>query len=104
MAEAAASPKRGLKYYLKRSMIYLVVLYLALVLLLFIFQRKLIYFPGALEDPAPTAFGWRVDQARAVETKTADGISLRGWHVLPDVEKPDAADPAVLERKFDAFM
>lgn len=63
--------------------------YLGVLLLVTIFQRRLIYHPataGAIEiSDSP----FSAERARTVTVTTSDGLVLRGWHVLPNNASPD---------------
>lgn len=57
-------------------------IYLALVGLLWVFQRSLIYLPG-MAGPPPAAAG--LADMREVHVETADGLRLLAWHRPPVV-------------------
>ena len=79
-----AKPARyGLKYYVRRTVIYALSSYLLLCLLLFLFQRKLLYPASRMQDGLPERHGLPVRQARLISALTGDGITLGGWHLLP---------------------
>lgn len=52
---------------------------------LFVFQRKLMYFPSRA-DVAPAEVG--LPQARVLHLKTSDGETLVAWHIAPKPGKP----------------
>ena len=79
--ERSRKPRRDWRRYLKRAMIEIVAGYLVLCLVLFIFQRKLIYFPAKESDMSPKNYGFAPQQAQALENRTADGLTIRGWHL-----------------------
>lgn len=56
------------------------VAYVIVAILLFVFQRNLLYFPDGVR-PTPAAFG--VADMRPVELHTADGIALLAWWKPP---------------------
>ncbi|MCZ7647625.1 MAG: alpha/beta hydrolase [Planctomycetota bacterium] len=96
-----ASPAHyRLGYYLKRTVIYALTLYLLLCLALFVFQRKLIYVPvrDAAVDPARA--GLPRQSARNVAAQAADGVPLGGWQLLP----ADASAPGPEAPDFDAAL
>jgi len=59
-------------------------LYLGLCLLLWVFQGRLIYFPGGPPDVTPAALGLSYEE---LELVTSDGVHVHGWLVA-------APDPA----------
>lgn len=59
--------------------------YLALVALLYLTQRSLLYFPDARRTP-PAAAG--LPQAEEVALQSADGVRVSVWHVPPREDKP----------------
>jgi hypothetical protein len=55
-------------------------------------QRALIYFPTREKAIRPEDSDWPTGQVHTVQLRTEDGLTLRGWHVLPDdVRAADAA-------------
>lgn len=69
-----------------RCMIYAAAAYLLLCLLLFLFQRSLIY-PGMREPGiTPERAGYPAGRARDVKLRTADGETLGMWHVRPQLD------------------
>lgn len=92
----AAPARRGLAYYLKRIVLYLLGGYLLLCAVLFAMQRKLIYAPTRAEAVDPQRAGLAPDRARNVTVSTADGVTLGGWHVRPEA--------CAGEADFDASM
>jgi hypothetical protein len=79
--EQEQTRRRDWRRPLKRAMIEFVALYLLLCVLLFIFQRKLIYLRTQESAINPASFGFAAQQAQPLETKTADGLTIRGWHI-----------------------
>ncbi|MGB7258583.1 MAG: alpha/beta hydrolase [Pseudolabrys sp.] len=71
--------------YLKWLMVALVVGYGGLLVLMFVFQRALMYFPDTTRTP-PALAG--LPQAEEVTLKSADGEKLIAWHVAPRGDKP----------------
>ncbi len=59
--------------------------YACLLALMYVFQRKLMYFPDPRRTP-PAAAG--LPQAEEVRLKTSDGETLVAWHVPPRAGKP----------------
>jgi uncharacterized protein len=70
---------------LKWTLVIAVLLYGGLLALMYVFQRKLMYFPDARHTP-PAAAG--LPQAEEVVLKTSDGETLVAWHVPPRGMKP----------------
>lgn len=69
-----------------KSLIVLVVLgYAAVLALMYVFQRTLIYFPDRTRTP-PAAAG--LPQAEEVALTSSDGEKLIAWHVAPRGEMP----------------
>ncbi len=69
-----------------KSLIVLVVLgYAAVLALMYVFQRTLIYFPDRTRTP-PAAAG--LPQAEEVTLTSSDGEKLIAWHVAPRGEMP----------------
>jgi len=69
-----------------RCVIYAAAAYLLLCLLLFLFQRSLIY-PGTREPSiTPERAGYPAGRARDVRLQTADGETLGMWHVRPKAD------------------
>lgn len=63
--------------------------YVSVLVLLYVFQRSLIYYPN-LYNPHLDAY--RLPEMREVTVETADGLSLRAWWAPP----PRAGAPVVL--------
>jgi fermentation-respiration switch protein FrsA (DUF1100 family) len=59
--------------------------YLALVALLYVVQRSMMYFPATVRTPPPAA---GLPQAEEVVLDTADGEQVIAWHVPPRGDKP----------------
>lgn len=59
--------------------------YLALVALLYVAQRSMMYFPATARTPPPAA---GLPQAEEVLLDTADGERVIAWHVPPHGDKP----------------
>ena len=70
---------------LKWTLVVALLLYGGLLALMYVFQRKLMYFPDAPRTP-PAAAG--LPQAEEVALKTSDGEMLVAWHVPPRGTKP----------------
>lgn len=68
---------------LKRLVLFLLSIYVGLCLMLMLIQRKLIYFPARETSMAPASFQLPVERFHQITVKTADGLTLHGWHVLP---------------------
>jgi hypothetical protein len=63
--------------------IYAVVPYLALAVMLGVFQRKLIYLPTIKATLTPADAGLPAGRVHTVDITTDDGLTLHGWHLLP---------------------
>ena len=61
-----------------RLLMDLIVIYGAVVLLAFLFQRKLMYFPGS--SPVETPSGDPYSSLEDVTLSTQDGLRIRGWY------------------------
>ncbi len=70
---------------LKSFLLILLAGYLALVAIMYLAQRALMYFPETLRV-APAAAGFA--QAQEVALRAADGTALIAWHVPPQPGKP----------------
>jgi fermentation-respiration switch protein FrsA (DUF1100 family) len=70
---------------LKWLLIVVVLGYGALLALMYLFQRQLMYFPDARRTP-PAQAG--LPQAEEVELASSDGEKLIAWHVAPRAGKP----------------
>lgn len=65
---------------LRRAVIlYVLVPYLAVTLIFFAFQRKLVYQPTVAHDLSAAALGLDGDSIEDVQIRTPDGATLRGW-------------------------
>lgn len=74
------APSRfGAKKILVRVLIYIVGSYLLLCALLFFMQGRLVFQPTKVDELKPQSVGFGPQQASALETKTSDGLTLRGW-------------------------
>ena len=71
----------GFKWFL----VIVVIGYGGLLALMYVFQRKLMYFPDATRTP-PAQAG--LPQAEEVRLTSSDGEKLIAWHVAPRAEKP----------------
>ncbi|MGH7200459.1 MAG: alpha/beta hydrolase [Planctomycetaceae bacterium] len=81
---------------LLRLGIMLLVSYLLVVIVLGFFQRSLMYHPFREASIPPADAGLPVGRVHAVETTTADGLTLHGWLSLAEGET--AADAAEAKR------
>ncbi|MBI3828973.1 MAG: alpha/beta hydrolase [Planctomycetes bacterium] len=98
-ATAGNTPRRyGLRHYARRTLIYLVSIYLVLCLVLFLFQRSLTY--PVLREPAidPQRAGFPDGQARNLALETSDAVRLGAWHVRPTKSR------AAVDADFDAAL
>lgn len=66
-----------------------VVIYLLIMLAMFVFQRRLMYYPAS-EIHAPDHYG--VEQATVIPLVTEDNITIEAWHVL----QADTALPLIV--------
>jgi len=65
--------------------------YVAIVVMLAVLQRSLIYLPDRESQIAPQDAGLSPGRVHAITLKTDDGLELRGWHILPPAQS--ATDP-----------
>jgi uncharacterized protein len=65
--------------------------YLAMVVMLAVLQRALIYLPDREPRIDPQDAGLSPGRVHTITLKTDDGLELRGWHLLPPGQS--AADP-----------
>ena len=70
--------------------------YCVVLLLVAVFQRKLIYHPARAGSIDTRDASFAPGQVRDVTVTTADGLELRGWHVLPD-ELPAGRDTGLTQ-------
>lgn len=68
-------------------MIYIFGAYVFLCVVLFIFQNRFVFHPTVEAAVSPQDNGFGRTQARAIETRTSDGVTLKGWHVASRGEK-----------------
>jgi hypothetical protein len=94
-AEASPRPAYGLKYYLRRTVLYVLTAYLGFCVLVFIFQRRLIYPASRVGELPPSAAGYAPKDARGVTATATDGVKLGGWHILPTRERGKDFDAAL---------
>jgi fermentation-respiration switch protein FrsA (DUF1100 family) len=69
----------------KCFLVIVVIGYGGLLALMYVFQRKLMYFPDATRTP-PAQAG--LAQAEEIHLTSSDGEKLIAWHVAPRAEKP----------------
>lgn len=74
----------GWKRRLLRTTLTILTIYLLLVLMLALLQRKLIYFPEREACIDPQSAGLPAGRVHTITLETDDGIQLHGWHVLPN--------------------
>ncbi|MCY3022805.1 MAG: alpha/beta hydrolase [Planctomycetota bacterium] len=74
-------PRRGRRYWVRRAMIDVLIGYVLICLVLFIFQERFVYQPSTESALAPRDHGFGAQQARAVQTRTSDGVTLNGWQI-----------------------
>ncbi len=96
-ASASKQPKpaSGFRRLRRVLLIYVGVPYIALLLLLAIFQRSLL-FPATQFDslPAASVTEYPAQLMRDVEITTADGVKIRGWLFLAEsTDLPDSDEP-----------
>ena len=94
-AEAPPRPAYGLKYYLRRTVLYVLTAYLGFCVLVFLFQRQLIYPASRASNLAPSTAGYSAKDARGVAATAGDGVKLGGWHILPWRERGKDFDAAL---------
>ncbi len=69
---------------LMNLMLVLVVVYAALVLLAYVFQDRLLFFPSRALVTTPARYGFAFE---SVEMKTEDGETLHGWWIPAEAER-----------------
>lgn len=69
----------------------------AMVVMLGLVQRALMYFPDRRDAIRPSDAGLPPGQVHAVTVRTPDGLTLNGWHVLPNGRSAD--DQAECDRE-----
>jgi alpha-beta hydrolase superfamily lysophospholipase len=99
-AEKPKAPARGWRYYARRAVIDLIAGYVVLCLILFFFQKKFIYMPTHESSLNPQASGFAAQQAREVEARTSDGVTIRGWHIAAHRSTADLAHAPLVELFF----
>ncbi|NLF69756.1 MAG: alpha/beta hydrolase [Candidatus Anammoximicrobium sp.] len=58
--------------------------YLAIVVMLAVLQRAMIYLPARQSRIDPQEAGLAAGRVHSIALQTDDGLELHGWHVLPD--------------------
>jgi len=67
-----------------RMLLILLTLPLAALILLTLLQRSLMYFPDRVAELHPRDGGWPAGQVHDIRVQAADGVTLHGWHILPN--------------------
>lgn len=78
--------------YVVRAAIGIFALYVGLTLVFALFQRSLIYLPAREGRIEPRHAGLSAGQVHTITLQTADGLELRGWHLLPQEQTADSAE------------
>ena len=68
------------------SLRFLVLIYAAVLVLVFICQRQLQYHPAKSMEGGPARYN--VPEMREITVRTKDGLSLLGWYAPPKEDKP----------------
>jgi pimeloyl-ACP methyl ester carboxylesterase len=68
---------------LRRLLLFGLSTYLAIVVMLAVLQRSLIYLPDREPQIDPQDAGLSPGRVHTITLKTDDGLELHGWHVLP---------------------
>ena len=77
-------PKSAWPKNVRRLLLFGFSTYLAIVVILALLQRTLIYLPARQSRIEPQDAGLPPGQVHAITLKSDDGLDLRGWHLLPD--------------------
>jgi len=80
-ATTAPKPVRDFRYWVKRIMIDIVIGYVLLIVVLFFYQKKMVYQPSKAETLTTQEAGFAREQARDISAKTKDGLTIKGWHI-----------------------
>ena len=96
-AQAAAlqnpkPPGPGWKYYVKRAAIYSAAAYLLLCGFFFFFQNRIVYRPVVNAELSVKKSVFGPMQGKDIETQTADGVTLNGWHLTPNAKSRKLAN------------
>ncbi len=84
-AEVQPTAERRWPRRLRRmAVLYVVVPYLAVVLVFVLLQRKFIYRPTVAEDLSAQSNGFTADRVNDLQIQTPDGDTLRGWLLRAD--------------------
>jgi uncharacterized protein len=75
--------KKGWKHRARWVALRLVGYYAIIVVVIGLFQRRLIYLPQQADSIPPRAAGFASGQIHDVSFTTDDGLTLHGWHLLP---------------------
>ena len=98
MPESNPSRSQTLRRSLLRLGIIAVSTLVAFLLVLMLFQRRLIYYPHRVAAIGPGAANLPVGRVRTISMQTTDGLTLNGWHVLAEgstAATDDEADAAL---------
>jgi len=77
------SPKSAWPRNVRRLLLLAVSTYLAIVAMLALLQRTLIYLPARQARIEPQDAGLSPGRVHTITLKSDDGLELRGWHLLP---------------------
>ena len=81
---------------LRAFVLYVVVPYLAVLLLFTVFQRKLLYRPTVTDDLRVATLAFDPESIRDVQLETPDGETLRGWLLAASGPQATADAPLVV--------
>jgi len=84
-ADVERDRRADLKRKTKRMLAIVASVYLAVCVLVFVFQRRLIYMPGRDIEFTPTDVGLAYDEVRL---RTNDGVMIVGWYAPADLDGP----------------
>lgn len=90
--ESAAPPRSTARKNLWRLLLFGLSIYLAIVVMLALLQRTLIYLPSQASRIEPRDAGLSLGRVHTITLRTEDDLELRGWHLLPNGQS--AADRA----------
>lgn len=80
---SSAPPKSPRAKSLRRLFLFGLSTYLAIVVMLAVLQRALIYLPNRESQIDPQDAGLSPGRVHTISLETDDGLELQGWHLLP---------------------
>lgn len=86
--------RRSYQRPLRMVVMYIVVPYIAVVLIMATFQRRLMYQPSVARNPPATASTWDRERIHDVQLQTPDGTVLNGWLMSAQAEPSHQPQPS----------